>query len=148
MNRFHQLIDNTLFRWGLALLWTVFFTVKLLQPGQQVIVASIIQPAPPSIERELLYTSLHLITFGLTAWVWCFALRVSSDAKQVLITLLVILLVYGASAELLQMRIPGRSAQWWDMLANGLGISVGITVWLGWHTSQFLKHKAILNDEI
>lgn len=139
MNRFHQLIDNALFRWGIALLWTVFFTVKLLQPGQQALVAAIIQPAPASIERELLFTSLHLITFGLTAWIWCFALRLTSDTKHVMIVLLVALLVYGASAELLQMRIPGRSAQWWDMLANGLGISVGITLWMNRQAIQWLK---------
>lgn len=36
------------------------------------------------------------------------------------------LLAYGGLIELLQLRVPGRSGEWADLLADGLGIACGV----------------------
>jgi len=37
-----------------------------------------------------------------------------------------VLLVYGGLIEVLQLFVPGRSAEWGDLLADGIGIVFGI----------------------
>ncbi|MEM9952132.1 MAG: VanZ family protein [Chloroflexota bacterium] len=118
--------------WGLrciALIWTLIFSYLLIQPEQQAVVHTVVQPAPPSFERELLFTSLHLLTFGFTAWLWCLALFPTRKDHRMMIVLALCLVLYGGLAEILQMQIPGRTAQWWDMTANILGIILGIGLW-------------------
>lgn len=120
--------------WIIAIGWTLIFSYLLIQPEQQATIHTIVQPAPPSLEREILFTSLHLLTFSFTAWIWCLALCPTEEDQSLLIALGLILLIYGGGAELLQMQIPGRTAQWWDMTANILGILAGIGLWVfGYH---------------
>lgn len=38
------------------------------------------------------------------------------------------LLAYGGLIELLQLRVPGRSGEWADLLADGLGIACGVLI--------------------
>lgn len=42
------------------------------------------------------------------------------------------LLVYGAAIELAQSQIPGRSAETRDLLADAVGIGIGLLLALGW----------------
>jgi VanZ family protein len=38
------------------------------------------------------------------------------------------LMAYGAGIEIAQMWVPSRSAEWGDLLADGLGVSLGLLV--------------------
>lgn len=38
------------------------------------------------------------------------------------------LLAYGGLIELLQTQVPGRSAEWADLLADGIGIAIGLAI--------------------
>lgn len=40
------------------------------------------------------------------------------------------LLAYGGLIEILQTQVPGRSAEWTDLLADGIGILLGLTALL------------------
>ena len=42
--------------------------------------------------------------------------------------LFIALLAYGGAIELLQMHIPNRDGDWHDLLADGVGISLGLAV--------------------
>jgi VanZ family protein len=42
------------------------------------------------------------------------------------------LLVYGGAIELLQQHVPGRSASWADLLADGIGIAIGALLARWW----------------
>jgi VanZ family protein len=39
------------------------------------------------------------------------------------------LLAYGGLIELLQTQVPGRSAEWTDLAADGIGILIGLMLW-------------------
>jgi len=125
----NYLLKNPYIRILLASLWTLFLTIYLLQPENQPVIPQPIPTAPPSFQREVLFTSLHLITFGFTAWLWCFALA-KTALNESLWLVAIVLLGYGLSIEFIQSNIPGRNTQVWDMVANGVGILTGIGVWI------------------
>ncbi len=51
-------------------------------------------------------------------------------------TLLIALLLYGGIIELLQAVTGWRHAEWQDLLADGIGLLIGTTIWL------FMRHRA------
>lgn len=124
------------FIWSVAIIWTLIFSYLLVQPEQQSVMTSIIPSAPPSLEREFFFTSLHFISFCFTAWIWCMALSPAREDRRVLIILGICLLIYGVGTELIQLQIPGRATQWGDILANVLGIIAGFALWFVGRTSS------------
>lgn len=124
-----------------ALSWMIFLSVLLLLPELHPVMPGV-QAAPPSLEREILFSSMHLLTFAFTAGIWLFALDLSFDTPRLLFALAMVLVAYGLTTEYLQTMVPGRSAQWWDMLANSIGIVSG---WLIW---QFLVLRHNLKQSV
>lgn len=119
---------NRFLRWGLALAWTFFLTVLLLQPEVNQIIPTGIAPAPPSFEREALFTVAHLICFSLTALLWGFALSKDVPLTMSLVIAAVFLLSYGFVTELAQGNVAGRSPQLGDIVANITGIVIGLSL--------------------
>ena len=117
----------TLFKLSVAIGWTIFLSILLLQPSAQPIINTGVQGAPPSFERELLFSMAHIVCFGFTFLVWGWALALRRQWQVV--TLCAMLMAYGVLVEQLQSTVPGRSAQWWDMLANALGVLLAYGVW-------------------
>lgn len=133
-----KLKRNPFLLYLIAMIWTIVLSIILLQPENQPIIPTGVQPAPPSLEREIFFSSLHIITFTLTAIIWCFALKPNLDSRGLLISFVITMLAYGLTVEYLQSTIPGRNAQWWDMLANCIGIACGLMLWL-WYQSRNLR---------
>jgi VanZ family protein len=127
--------DSRSLRWATTLLWTIFLTILLLQPETQSIIPTGIQPAPPSIERELFFSTIHLIMFGITAFLWCLALETYFELRLTLVSVGLFIISYGFVTELAQGMIPGRAPQIWDMIANAIGVMIGIAVY--WHWQKF-----------
>ena len=76
-------------------------------------------PSPPPVFTTGWDKSNHLLAFAVMAWLGCKAFP-----QRVAIVLLS-LLAYGALIEILQSFTPTRSAEWLDLLADGLGILAG-----------------------
>jgi VanZ family protein len=66
---------------------------------------------------------VHALLFGVLAWLWLMPLLHALRSRRVLAVLLSIAIAcaYGLATELLQARLPYRSADPWDVLANSLG---------------------------
>jgi VanZ family protein len=130
---FLSFVNNRILRWAFALVWTFYLTVLLLQPEMQPIIPTGIQPAPPSFEREILFTIAHLIFFSLTAIFWCLALEKELSLSMALLIAAIFLCSYSFVTELAQATVPGRSPQIGDMLANLTGICIGLALfrWYG-----------------
>jgi VanZ family protein len=76
-------------------------------------------PAPPPMITTGWDKSNHLLAFAVMAWLGCKAF------PQRLVFILLGLLAYGALIEILQSFTPTRSAEWFDFLADSVGILVG-----------------------
>ncbi|MEL6405047.1 MAG: VanZ family protein [Chloroflexota bacterium] len=130
----------TLFKLSVAIGWTIFLSILLLQPSAQPVINTGVQGAPPSFERELLFSTGHVLTFGFTFLLWCWALALRIQWQ--LVALCAVLMLYGVLAEQVQSTVPGRSAQWWDMLANGLGV---LMAYGAWHAYERFDAKSYVN---
>lgn len=71
----------------------------------------------------------HLLAFAVLAWLGCHAY------PQRLVTVLSGLLAYGALIEILQSFTAYRSADWHDLLADGMGLV------LGWRLTRMQQRK-------
>ena len=118
----------SLILWLGTVSWMIFMTIILLQPENQPIVNTGIPPAPPSFKRELFFSSIHLIFFGFTAGLWGYTLRQHLQLKQALLLASILIIGYGVLTEILQGRTPGRSPQLIDLIANTLGVMIGVFV--------------------
>lgn len=84
-----------------------------------------LSPVPPK-ELDTGWDKLnHLLAFGSLAFCghWSLAGR---RARRLGLPL--VLLAYGGLIEILQLQVPGRSGEWADLLADGLGITAGLLV--------------------
>jgi VanZ family protein len=128
MNTFLSFANNRFIRWTLAITWTLCLTVLLLQPELNPVIPTGIQPAPPSLEREILFTIAHLIFFGITALLWSFALKKDLALAMALLIAGLFLVSYGFVTELAQGTVAGRTPQISDILANTTGICIGLAL--------------------
>src|SRR5450830_1258207 len=76
-------------------------------------------PSPPPMITTGWDKSNHLLAFAVMAWLGCKAFP-----QRVAFTLLA-LLAYGALIEILQSFTPTRSAEWFDLFADSLGLLAG-----------------------
>ena len=107
-------------RWGCALGWTVLLVVVLLQPSSDPIVGPAAPPGPPTLAREILLTTAHIVGFsGLTA-LWWWALRSYVVEARALLLAVVLALGIGVLTELGQASVPDRSASVFDLVVNSL----------------------------
>lgn len=125
-------------RWLITLLWMVALTIVLLQPIDQQIIPTGVKPAPPSFMRELFFSTVHGIAFGITAILWTWTLHNHIPLRRAMWSAVILLFFYGLSTEWIQSQSPGRSAQLIDVLANVLGSVIGAWLIYGWITN-FLR---------
>ena len=87
-----------------------------------VVAALALTPAPPQ-HVSLGWDKLnHLAAFAALAACAVCGWR---DARAARHTMLLALLAFGGTIELLQHHVPGRSGEWADLLADGIGIAIG-----------------------
>jgi hypothetical protein len=113
-------------RWLLTPLATVALVVLLLQPGEQSVTDTGILQGPPSLGRDLLYTAGHIAWFGLLVVLWRWTLVTRFHPSSALVLAVMIALILGTSTEFAQRLIPNRGATVGDLLANGVGVVMGV----------------------
>ena len=93
------------------------------------VAALALTPTPPQ-QLSLGWDKLnHLVAFVVLAVCAVFGWR---DARAAQRAVLLALLAYGGAIELLQRHVPGRSAEWADLLADAIGIGAGALLAAAW----------------
>ena len=116
-----KLVQNRPLRWIITLSWTVFISIILVQPEQQPVIQTGIPPGPNTLEREIFFTTLHLIAFGTTCIVWFWALFGHFNLARSLVLAIVIAIIVGSVTEYLQIYAPDRHPSFIDFFANWTG---------------------------
>lgn len=124
-------------RWALALGWTIFLTIQLVQSIRNPFLPHGIPDGEKSLARELFFSGLHLAGFALHTWLWwrAFALRFA-PARAIWMAFLFGLTV-GLLTETAQYFVPDRGVQPIDYAANILGVLL-MVLWL--HRRQRRTH--------
>jgi len=84
-----------------------------------------LSPVPPRTLDTGWDKANHLLAFGSLAFSGYWSL---SAPRARWLGLPLLLLGYGGLIEILQLQVPGRSGEWADLLADSLGIAVGLLV--------------------
>ncbi len=113
-------------RWLLTPLATVALVVLLLQPGEQSVTDTGILQGPPSLARDLFFIAGHIAWFGLLVVLWRWTLVTRFHPSSALALAVLIALILGTSTEFAQTLIPNRGATLADLLANGVGVALGV----------------------
>lgn len=120
-------------RWLAAVAWLLFLALLLVRTEEQTAAITHIQPAPPSLEREIFFTLSHVGGFFILAGLWWWALRPHfKKPERVFIWMSIITLVFGAVTEYAQNFVPTRGATWVDFLANVAGVLLFIVLVRFW----------------
>ncbi len=126
-------------RWLVALVWTLWISIILIQPEAQPVIDIGLRPAPPSFERELVFTAGHVIAFGVTALLWWWVMTRYTANPRALIVSVCITLIIGIVTESLQAYAPDRHPSIADLLANVAGASL-VALWLYRHGQTLHTH--------
>ncbi len=88
-----------------------------------------LSPHPPTGLSTGWDKSNHALAFGSLGFCgfWCVATQ-----RERWVELPLALLVFGGVIELLQLHVPGRSGEWPDLLADSVGIALGLLIATGW----------------
>lgn len=94
----------------------------------------------PETETVPIDKLIHFLAYSVLGFVWAIWWGFSFGLKRIL-HLYFLLLLYGILIESLQETVnPTRSFDWWDLLANCVGIICGIII-----AVYFLKWKVKIN---
>jgi VanZ family protein len=86
---------------------------------------------------------VHFLVFGLLATVTLRALRIESPRSRAVVAVLLVSL-FGASDELHQYFTPGRSCDVFDWVADTLGASLAVSLYLFWPAWRRLLERRSL----
>ena len=102
-----------------AILWSALIFVLLMIPSSQL-------PSERLIPIPYFDKIVHFILFGVFAYLWnnfLSQLKFFAGLVKRLGMILFAILIYGLFLEFLQL-YTGRNFDWWDLMADGLGILV------------------------
>jgi VanZ family protein len=81
-------------------------------------------PTPPREADLFGWDKLnHASAFAAMAWAAVLGFREQRMHRR---TIAIALVAYGAGIEIAQLWVPGRSCEWGDLLADSVGVAVGI----------------------
>lgn len=112
------LLSNLLLGRRARPLWIALFTVLMLVVG-----GLALSPLPPTSLDTGWDKVNHALAFAALAFSGHWSLR-TPRARWLLLPLA--LLAYGGAIELAQLCVPSRSGEWADLLADAVGLSVGL----------------------
>jgi len=87
-----------------------------------------LSPRPPAGLSTGWDKSNHALAFASLAFCghWCLSM-----ARSRWLYLPMLLIAYGGAIELLQINVPNRSAEWGDLLADSIGVAIGLLLAAG-----------------
>lgn len=136
--RLQQALEPRALRYLYALAWATFTAVILLQSSSHPVIGPPAPPEPANLGREIVLTSLHVITFAVFSALWWWAFVATMPSKNAVILSALVSLAVGTATELLQVYVPDRSATITDLLAN-YGAVVVTLWWLHRHQAEILR---------
>lgn len=117
-HRVLALVTHPLFRHALALGFTLFTTVLLVQSSSKPMVGPPAPPGAPDLKREIELTIGHIVAFGTLVSLWWWALLPDFPSKRALFVAVGFALIYGVITEIAQSAVPDREVSLFDVAVN------------------------------
>ena len=112
------IFKSTPARWLLALAYTLFVTVMLVQSSSQPLVGPPAPPGAPDFWREIELTLGHVCAFaGLVVLLWWALLALLPTPRALFVTV-AFAVIFGVMTELAQTLVADRQASLFDLAVN------------------------------
>lgn len=121
MKHFVAFLNFAFVRWSIAILWSALLTLFLLQPEADPLIDLGLPQGENTLARELFFSALHLVAFGITCFWWFWALQRNLNIRASLLVACLLSFVLGGATESLQSFTFDRHASWLDLAANIFG---------------------------
>ena len=121
MQHILKILQHAAARYAIAILWSALLTLFLLQPEADPVIDLGLPSGDNTLSRELFFSTLHLIAFGITCFCWFWALQRNLKIRTSLLGACLIAILLGGATEMLQSFTPDRHASWLDLAANIFG---------------------------
>lgn len=108
----------------IALGWSALLTLLLLQGEADPMIDLGLPRGDNTLARELAFSALHLLAFGVTVACWHWALSRTAQPRKALLSACLISLALGVTTEFLQSYTRDRHASWLDLAANISGVLI------------------------
>lgn len=105
-------------RWLYALAYTLLVTVLLVQSSSQPIIGPAAPPDPPDLERELMLTLGHVVSFSGLVVLWWWAILALLPPPRALFVSVGFAIVFGLLTEMAQTLVGDRQASLFDLAVN------------------------------
>lgn len=102
----------------IALGWSALLTLLLLQGEADPVIDLGLPRGDNTLARELAFSALHLLAFGVTCACWAWALSRAVEPRRALFAACGIAIALGVATEILQSYTLDRYASWLDLAAN------------------------------
>ena len=122
MDRLKVFSPATPLRILIALGWSALLTLLLLQGEADPVIDLGLPRGDNTVTRELAFSALHLLAFGITCACWHWALCRAAQAHRALLAACLIAIALGVTTEILQSYTLDRHASWLDLAANVGGV--------------------------
>lgn len=128
---YHRLsiIQHPLIRHVIALGWTLFSTVLLVQSSSRPVVGPPAPPGAPDLWREVQLTTGHIVVFSLLVCLWWWAAQSYLPSHRALFVAVVFAAIYGFLTEAAQVFTTTRNPSLYDVVVNWIVIAI-TAVWL------------------
>lgn len=115
-------------KYRLAVSWTIFILIIVLLP------ASLFDSEKSNLNLPYFDKFIHLFLFAVFSWLWLNASTKTyykSPPKNIFLKILILGTIFGISTELFQsINLIGRNKSCFDVIANILGILIGMLVYI------------------
>jgi len=139
-------LNSPIFSWLLVILWAgLIFLISSSSDPYALLPAKVFQWISKSLFQGIQLTKVvgllgHIVQFGILAVLLVHALAWPEALSPKHVWLSIILsALYGLTDEIHQLFVPGRAFQWVDVLVDGLGILLGLSLYVFF---QFLRPKS------
>ncbi|HUG92682.1 MAG TPA: VanZ family protein [Planctomycetaceae bacterium] len=121
--------------WPRAIAWayTVALTYGLVASAPLAILGGPGDAAQEAIDRSLAGAVQHIVAYAGLAWLWCRVHR--GRSRWLWVGALAV--AHGLATEVIQLFVPRRECDWFDMLANVGGVLAGIGL------ARLLRRRAV-----
>lgn len=117
-------------RWTVALVYTLFVTVLLVQSSSQPVVGPPAPPGAPDLRREIELIAGHVVVFAVLVVVWWWALSAILPVTRAMFVTLGFALIYGVITELAQVAVADREPSLFDVAVNWtVTVATGINLY-------------------
>jgi VanZ family protein len=121
LNKLLTLVDSSPVRFGVALGYTLFVTIILVQPTRQPVIDLHLAQETPSLMSQLWFGVGHMLLFAAMTLLWAFSFSQRLPLRAALTIAFCIALLMGVGTEIGQLIVSSRDPSIFDLAMDTVG---------------------------